>query len=465
MIPAEGARQETIFRIEDRPAIVLTFELKGCKVQSSFGGGLGIGFQLLASFERTVISADEILAELENWVSKYAIDLAPSTRIGSSEKIPTLFCKLHPAEEELELSIVDLDHLLASARTSNVGPGYHIFVCDMLRKLGQAFHLSWNPENEEYVDEGDYFFSMDPGRVFDEMTNWLAALCGCFFNGLFRTEAGDMPTALCLPVGVSFEWDARAVTPLGPRDLGWLKEVSDDGSKGRNFFAWWNPELDAKYFLGRALACMWTEVRWRNPINEKEREVLEYVANSLETAFKLDPTLRYPWPEWKQIFDLLDRHDPELRVALSNRAGVPEIGYRRRDVAVTLPGYWVLKLPGSFSDFDSDEEGDFSAEDPPRVVWFTSYRFVENSLKMFADARKELLERRSLLLEEREGYIGQAEIEQKSDDETTYFVLTSSNVCAEGRSILSIVFTNPEQRGWAETVWRSLQPPRTATNK
>jgi len=239
---------------------------------------LGVGFQLLARFERTLASPDEILREMEAWVRTYSTDLSPSTRIGFSETTPTLFCQLHPAAEEVELSILDLDHFVASAKTSTVGPGYHIFVCHMLHKLGEAFHLAWIRDNEEYFDEGGYFFSGDQDRVFREMTTWLSGLCGCFFNGVFEEGSGGTPTALCLSVGVTFEAETRAVTPLGPRDLGWLKRVSEDGQRGKDFFAWWTPELNAEYFLGRALTRMWTEVRWRKPVNESERKTLNYVA-------------------------------------------------------------------------------------------------------------------------------------------------------------------------------------------
>src|SRR6185437_13196697 len=110
-------------------------------------------------------------------------------------------------------------------------------------------------------------------------------------------------------------------------------------------------------------------------------------------------------------------------------------------------------VPGSFSEFDPDDEGDFSAQDPPRVIWFTSYSFVDNHARRFAEARQALLEKR-------DGYIGWAEIKEKGEDNEKYFVLASSNVCEKGKAIVSVVFIHPEDRAWAETVWRSLQPPR-----
>ncbi|HEX7288180.1 MAG TPA: hypothetical protein VF532_18485 [Candidatus Angelobacter sp.] len=421
---------------------------------------LGVGFQLLAKFEQTLNSPDEILREMEVWVKEYAVDLVPSTRIGFSDTSPTLFCQLHPAAEDLELSILDLDHFVACAKTSTVGPGFHIFVCDMLHKLGTRFNLTWITDNEDYFDEADYFFSGNQERVLEEMANWLGGLCRLFFDGTFKDEPGNMPTALCLRMFVAFEADARAVTPLGPRNLPWLKKVSENGRVGSDFFAWWKPGLNAEYFLGRALSRMWTDIRWRKPINDSERDVLEYVVNSLDIAFKLDGNLSYPWPEWAEILDFLERDDSEPDLARSRANGIPTIGYRRRNVRVTLPGHWILNVPGSLSEFDADENGDFSAQDPPKTIWFSSWTFVDSPDQRLADARGAILDKSPGLLEEREGYIGWAEIEEKREDDEKYFVLTSSNVCRKGKAVVSVVFTDPEDRAWAEGVWRSLQPPK-----
>jgi hypothetical protein len=422
---------------------------------------LGVGFQLLGKFARTLSSPDETLREMEAWVREYAADLSPETRIGFSEEQPTLFCQLHPAAEEMYLSLRDLDHLVASVRTSMVGPGYHIFACNMVKELGAKFGLTWTADNEEYLDETDYFFSGNAANVFKEITGWLSGLCDCFFNGVFNHKPGDMPIALCLSIGTTFEGDTAAVTPLGPRDLNWLKEVSLDGHKGRDFFAWWNAELDAEYFLGRALCRMWTDVRWRNPVSDLERETLEYVSNSLETAYKLDPNLAYPWTEWAEILDLLENTNSDLAFVRSRRPGTSTIGYRRRNVGVTLPGNWVIKVPGSLSEFESNAEGDFSAFDPTGTVWFTSYTFNKNNRdQVFAETRQKILDKSPALLEQREDYVARAEINEKNGEDEHYYLLSSSNVCRKGQAILSVVFTDPADRESAINVWKSLQPPK-----
>jgi len=58
--------------------------------------------------------------------------MLPRIRQGMVEAAPTLFCQLHPAAEEIELSLIDPEHIVVSANTTTVGPGYHIFLVSLL---------------------------------------------------------------------------------------------------------------------------------------------------------------------------------------------------------------------------------------------------------------------------------------------------------------------------------------------
>jgi hypothetical protein len=290
------------------------------------------------------------------------------------------------------------------------------------------------------------------------MTAWLQALAGSFFDGTL--EPADRAIVLCMSTDVQFESDQLAITPLGPRDRAWLIETSGDGVKRRDFFAWWTPGLDAEYFLGRALAQMWSQMRWRPPVNQMERNLLQDVANSLHIAHKLDPSLSYPLAEWAEVLELLGSDDEERDWVRSQSKALPTIGYRRQNVTVTLPGNWSMRLPGSFSDFDSDENNALCALDPPREIWFTAYQFtVAPSAQSFESKRQGILQSQPELLHEDESYIAEATIQEKlRESGERYFVLNSSNVCPSKRAVCTILFENPEDREWAIGVWRSLKP-------
>jgi hypothetical protein len=218
---------------------------------------VSIGLYLLAKFNSPVQDPDRLLQQMAAWIHQQYSDFLPQTRQGFVETYPTLFCQLHPAAEELELSLIDLDHLRASANTSTVGPGYHIFICSLLQAWARDFDASWltsEKVGEDYWDEAEYFFTGDQQQVFYHMTSWLQALAEGFFDGTL--EPFERANVLCMSMDVQFESDQLAITPLGPRDRAWLLETSRDGAKGKDFFAWWAPELNAEYFLGRALVQM-----------------------------------------------------------------------------------------------------------------------------------------------------------------------------------------------------------------
>lgn len=396
---------------------------------------------------------------MQEWIQQYCADVLPKTWIGLKETSPTLFCNLHPTAENIEISLLDSGRLTLSAKTSTTGPGYHIVLGRMLRSMATVFKLEWidtsGEEESEYLDETGYFFTGDEKLAYDEMLAWLKGLCRCFFDGTF-TEGGTM---LCLGMDESYPEElASALTPLGPRDHAWIEKTANDPTRGRDFFAWWNPELDADYFRCRALARMWSEVRWRKPATDAESEVLMYCLKSLETAFRLDSSLEYPWTEWAEMLDYAEVNTEIANVVRARAKAPPTIGYRRRDVRVSLPGYWIIRIPGSFSELQFDD-GDTSAFDPPRELWFTSYSFDESSLQAFEDRRSEKLAEQHELVFEAERYIATADIKKRDNGQSEWFVLSSSNVCVVGRAVCTIVFVDPGDREWAIETWKSLQPP------
>jgi hypothetical protein len=423
---------------------------------------LSIGLRLLAKLDAPAAEPDVLLQGMADWIQTKCSGVSPETRLGFVESCPTLFCKLHPGAEEVEISLVDPQHLVASANTSTVGPGYHMYLCSMLIDMARNFRASWlRPENsgEDYSDEAEYFFTGDQKKVVDAMSEWLQALTGTFFEE--PVEQDLTGTALCMPMEPQFESTVFPITPLGPRDRAWLLKTSQDGESGNDFFAWWTPGFNAEYFLGRALTQMWTNIRWRAPVNDAEKRLLQEVAGSLDAAYKLEPFRPYPWAEWAEIVRFLDANGPSTEFIRKNVAGEPAIGYRRNNVTVVLLGGWRMRLPGSFSEFQPDEGGDFFALNPPNEIWFTAYRFATTlEPGVFESRRQEIREAQPEYLEESENYIAKGAIQEKiSENGDRYFLLKSSCVYPSGRAVCSIIFSRPEEKDWALETWRSIRAP------
>jgi hypothetical protein len=426
---------------------------------------MSLGIRLLAQLSEPSPTNEELIVRIDEWLRIKYSDVLPKTRLEVVDSFPTLYCRLHPAAEDIELSFVGPSQLVASANTTTVGPGYHAFVTSMLKELALEFHARWErpaADSEDYGDETGFFFTGDVRNLNVEMTAWLAAVANTFFDGSLDSE--DSGIALCLPMNPQFEVEQPAGTPLGPRDLEWLHRTAQDGSSGTDFFAWWTPGINAEYYLGRALTQMWVDVRWRRPVNDAETAVLEDVAGSLQKAYELDPGLRYPWAEWRQLLALLNRDRAEVERASSLAVGEPTIGYRRGRVTVALPGGWRIKMPGSFSDFEPDDNNDLCAVDPPKEIWFTAYRFgVASSPREFESVKKERKKIRSDYLIEREDYLARATISEKRHETgEKYFVLNSSNLAVGGRAVCTILFSDPEQKAWAIDTWQSIQPPEAS---
>jgi hypothetical protein len=421
---------------------------------------LSLGLQLLAQLSRPIRSESDFLNQTVQWLRHNCAELSPE--ISLDESSTKVYCKVHPAAEEFELEVVDSEHVVVSATTTTVGPGYHMYLTSLLKKWAAEIGALWqeaDDSSDEYGDETGYFFSMDQSQLEDEMLIWLKGLAGLFFDGTF----GSVPSgvALCLPIATQFESEQPAMTATGPRSWDWLRNTAQDPRSGRDFFPWWSPSLDSDYFLRRALTLMWTEVRWRPPVNQREQEVLEDVCRSLSSAQDLNPDQPYPWSEWDELLELLNSASP-MRELVHERAGsTSKIGYRRRDVIVSLAGGWSIKIPGSFADFQNDE-GDLYALDPPREVWFTAFHFPGSSPQQaFGLNKKSLQVSDSQHVIDDDEFFATATITPKvREDGEEYFVLNAVNLCPAGKSVCTVVFPHSEDTSWALETWRSIRPPK-----
>jgi hypothetical protein len=422
---------------------------------------MSLGLRLIAQIPNLPSDPAGVLTQVESWIKSDHARMQPRTRHEVVDSNHSLFCNLHPAAEEIEFTLVSPSELVISANTTTVGPGYHVYLTSLLKNLAHELDAIWDVsanQSDDFFDETGFFFSGDLAGLKGEMTLWLSALANTFFDG--SLNSGDRPASLCLPPNPHFMAHSHALTPLGPRDLGWLKQTASDGNNGTDFFAWWEPGFNAEYYLRRALTQMWTEVRWRLPANEAEERVLEDIAASLFRAFELDPELVFPWAEWQQVLHLLNRGGVEAKLVNSRVHGAPSIGYRRNNVQVTLPGGWRIEVPGSFSDFESDSEGDLCAVDPPREIWFTAFRVDNSTPRKFRSAKEQARNGSLDLVIYRDDYFAQARISQETrGSEDKYFVLHSSNLAFGMRSVCTILFSNPIDREWAINTWKRLKPP------
>ncbi|HEY3523529.1 MAG TPA: hypothetical protein VGK63_07470 [Candidatus Limnocylindrales bacterium] len=317
-----------------------------------------------------------LLADLEAWLRSEYADAVRSTRpTEPGAGVSGIAVRLHPGAPELTLTADDLGRVAARAVVSYLGAGYETFVRRLLERAGEDLEIAWDTDQVALADggvavgrgsavaEASSGLSSDRrARAERDQLTWLGlALAGA--RSSVRRGAGGIH--LGIEPGIRFDSDAAIVTPLGPRDEAWLERAADDPRVAIEICPWWLDATDARYLLNRALCLMWTEVRWRPPVDDADRAAVDEALNLLKRAYPLDPALPFPWHEWQELIDLrgsqtvVTRPDAMGR-QVAERAGADvapfaPIGYRRRDVTIVHQG-WRLVVPGTYADRRMDEE-------------------------------------------------------------------------------------------------------------
>src|SRR5688500_9808258 len=116
------------------------------------------------------------LGRIESWLRQEAAEVLESLRFDlDASGRPVLFLRLHPAAEDVSLVAAGEGRLVVAANTYTVGPGYHRYLCELLRRMGQRFDVVWaDPDAAQEVgDPTGYFHSGDASALEREMLGWL----------------------------------------------------------------------------------------------------------------------------------------------------------------------------------------------------------------------------------------------------------------------------------------------------
>jgi hypothetical protein len=418
---------------------------------------MGLGIQVSAhlrrsrfAFLRSVIRPDAVADAL--------VDCARGTPLeGMASKLPAesdsrLLVRLHPCAEPVYIDF-NGELLTLSAKTSNVGPGYHAFLVDCLDSLQKALGLVWIWD-EENSDETDYFGQRDFGdlqRTMAEQVRFLFAVIDNQYGDDF--EHG-------LQISLPMDFSPRlapgvASTPVGPMDRSKIAEIGKfDQTRAAAFCAsylpWWNKGFDGSFFTGLALNAIWIEHRWAKPVDDIERTSIARTRSWIAKA-----------RERGAANSLLDSADRELG-NLVNSKSAPVFpaaegpGYRRLMMTFKLTGNWELQAPGSLIE---DSEDDHSTV----ALWNEAVTIRGSSLlgKLKAPEKTEVRE------PEREVSFEAAK-DGDGHSHTTVVKMTSSNGDHQ-RCIVTIWMGDPEYRALAEEISatiRFIEPnkPVTYTN-
>ncbi len=308
-------------------------------------------------------------------------------------------------------------------------------------------------------DESDWLTERDDAKLEAAFLEWLGHIAGHVAS---MADEGKRGFSLFMPEGHIFEHGGFVGTMLGPRDEAWLRETAADPRRGVDIFPWWNAGRDARYFRDLALSHMWLDVRWRAPLNDDERALLENVATWVERAHGLDPELELPWEAQAEILAFLSEESlraTRAQLKADSRREKP-IGYRRQHLRAMLSGGWSMRIDGELAE-KWEERGTFVAWNAERSVWFTSMTVQTETGHPSPGTDETLaslppLTGEELLQLENGDLRGVACFVEEENDGQLLHRLEAHAAVGEHAAIGTLVFVDEADREWALETWASL---------
>jgi hypothetical protein len=398
-------------------------------------------------------AADALLNLVQEWWGDDLLD-AQLHAEGGDTRLDLL---THPLAEPMEIFIPRRGEIEVAVRTSTVGPGYHQRVCEFCHHLSGVFGIDWSDDEDQ--DETGYFATVDRASLEKAMFDWLQAVCA---SCLEHIVPGEHPPRLCMPVDQHFHTPGFIQTPTGPRTMAWLQAVAADpsGPEGRSFFSAWSAERTPAELLSRALAHMWMDIFWVPPQSGHSERALVAAADLLAEAYRADPTLDYPWPEWAEILECLGQDDDPLAASVRELASgrAATIGYRRGLTTFReAPGPWSITLPGRFES-DWEDEETWLATDGLDVVRMTGVELESQD-----DSVQPLILLQGLAPEGRivdewsdEDHIGAAVLMRDEEDGDEFWVLYACIRWGRHYAQVTVITSGEPQEAWIKEACRSV---------
>ena len=437
----------------------------------SKGAGLAVTINVVGQAAKRgliprIPAPDKLIEDARVWVSADYAQFVRSALVQGSSPCPELLLDLHPAAEPVTVTADEEGRVTAAADTTAAGPGYHTFVGRVLDRLGEQLDIVWSHEHDARAvgAPAPWIGAKQPvaERAAVEADH-LAQLGRAVDRAVEQRRLGIASVGIGLRSGTRFQIDGAVGTPLGPRDDAWLGRAAKDPWAATDIRPWWFDVMDARYLLQRALVILWTEIRWRSPVDDAERVVVDEALSLLRRALPMDASLAYPWREWAELLRLRGAPDPirdrVFRQAEQMDATLPLVGYRRLPVTIVHEG-WTFEAPGAFDERIADGEW-HGGERGRRVTFAATTTQTANGMPMSADrfltdVAGEIVEG---VLQHEDGPVrGRARVTSDASSGLEVAVLEGFSAVTGSGAAMRVEFDRSEDWQWALDLWRSLRP-------
>lgn len=265
-------------------------------------------------------------------------------------------------EAKIFFEVRDRD-LHAEYATTLFGPGFHVLTLRFCERLAETANLKLLID-----DETDYYDNRDFASLKRNFVQWF----GMLLQAVEQNQAGE-EHYLCWALD-SYHLNEPlpgVVTPAGFFRFEQLREMASQLEQAADDFFLFLPNecRDALHYRNFAMSRLWCDFRFTS--DEADRKLGTEIAEALETAAQLDPSLPFPRRAYQEVCALLGR--PEIDLAgLPEDERFPTVGFRKFPIRFNFAN-WSIVVPGSVATVYKSGKP-FQLNAPGLLVEFSSLR-------------------------------------------------------------------------------------------
>lgn len=414
---------------------------------------MGLGLRAVAKLPKSEagISPLELISAT---AKEFAVAKQLSDFHRAERRNGVLYLSFHPADEDVEVEVLESGKLVVSSKTSGAGPGYHQLIVELTDQIARDLGIDWgwseDASDDTSFDEMGYARERDFASLQDEMAAMFRGLAEVVVE---RLEQGYTNQLVNMPLNYGVQQLGDEIgTPIGPFSRKFYEQAANDTANltnaAREFFPWWESGLTAATWRNLGLVSLWMDIYWRPPQSDDERTTIRRTLACFEHAMQLDRDLPTPDTEIAELRRLLE-------VEYSEAPKAHGIGYRRRDWRQELTGGWTLRAPGFFYERSENDGTTAVYWYGDREIWGSSWT-LKPARKATIDDVKDKIRPESFMLDH-DGIVGCANVRTKETDEGRYFVVSCALQGFGSSAVVTIVVPDEAEIPWARQVFESVR--------
>ena len=271
-------------------------------------------------------------------------------------------------EAKIFFAIRDRDLYAEYVTTTLFGPGFHVLALRFCERLAETANLKLLID-----DETDYYDNRDFASLKRNFVQWF----GMLLQAVEQNQAGE-EHYLCWALD-SYHLNEPlpgVVTPAGFFRYEQLREMTSQLEQAADDFFLFlpNERRDALHYRNFAMSRLWCDFRFTS--DEADRMLGTEIAEALETAAQLDPSLPFPRKAYQEVCALLGR--PEIDFAgLPEDERFPTVGFRKFPIRFNFAN-WSVVVPGSVASV-CEPGKPFQLKAPGLQVEFSSFTMQQRA--------------------------------------------------------------------------------------